>query len=423
MKLIIVICLLLCGVLNQNSIFSQTESKNALIIANGGYRSFSLLPHLVAEARDLRRDLELIGFDVVHVENANAITMKNTLESFYATIKEQGGLALFFFSGYAMQIVDNNFLLPIDVEDINDINVEMLFDFSEILSYMEADSNIALIDASRDIPFMFSNANKGLAPLQEVNNNFLVIYSALSGTIARSGVFVSSFLSALKENAVASSLVESLQKKVQLQTKGSQNIQVYNTLSQDIAIHDLPIFEKGSRNKQKLNNIYFKSDFNGKIYLNGEFMLNVRAGKKYTLHNFSQGEYSLLFKSNSAELRTEFVLKEKENKYYHLRNIDNGIFWEGQVSFCKEENFSQKNLLVALSDKFLQGEIITVKNKITNQEIALKVVGSLPEDNNRIKPLIALSPTAAEKIGIKNNNTATNIVVIKKIMQWEEVSF
>jgi|GEM_PF-3645398 len=102
--------LIICTFLLPTLVFSQ-EVKNALLIANNDY-PIKYLPQPVPEARNLKRALESIGFNVTLVENANRESMEDALFDFKKKCEKEGGIAFFHYGGHAVQIDGVNYLLP-----------------------------------------------------------------------------------------------------------------------------------------------------------------------------------------------------------------------------------------------------------------------------------------------------------------------
>jgi len=116
----------------------------------------------VADARLMASGLSRAGFAVVTGENLTADQMKRMLEEFYGRIKP-GSVALFFFSGYAIQNDRQSYLIPVDAQISKDTDVARYgIGLESILweiNQRGASMKIALLDGSRRNP---SNAASGI---------------------------------------------------------------------------------------------------------------------------------------------------------------------------------------------------------------------------------------------------------------------
>ena len=84
----------------------------ALVIGNDAYRS-GALQNAVNDARAMQKSLADAGFRVILAENANKVAMEQQAAEFLQSIGPHA-TALFFFAGHAVQIENENLLLPVD---------------------------------------------------------------------------------------------------------------------------------------------------------------------------------------------------------------------------------------------------------------------------------------------------------------------
>src|SRR5262249_48435990 len=82
----------------------------ALVIGNARYENLPGLQKAVNDSRAVRDRLARIGFEVIHVENANRRTMNQKLAELTGKIG-RGDTAFFFFAGHGIAIRDTNYLL------------------------------------------------------------------------------------------------------------------------------------------------------------------------------------------------------------------------------------------------------------------------------------------------------------------------
>ncbi|MGP1521271.1 MAG: caspase family protein [Treponema sp.] len=218
------------------SFISAQEVKNALLIANNEYGgNVPSLDKPVAEARDLRRALASIGFNVTIVENANREKMEDVLFSFKEKCKKEGGIAFFHYGGHAVQIDGVNYLLPAktsldSIEQVRGkcVNVENLMD------NMQGDANIVVLDSCRNNPFKSGTrgvAKRGLAPINNRRENSIIIYSADSNQEAQDGLFTPILTRYItKKNITIIDMLMEVRREVMNQSDNDQQPADYNKL-------------------------------------------------------------------------------------------------------------------------------------------------------------------------------------------------
>jgi tetratricopeptide (TPR) repeat protein len=166
----------------------------ALVIGNDRYESLPGLQKAVNDARAVRDRLATIGFEVIHVENANRRTMNEKLAELTGKIG-RGDTAFFFFAGHGIAIKDTNYLLPVDTPQAREgqeglvtreaIGADVVLD---ALQDRGAKVSLLVLDACRDNPFKTANSRgvggtRGLGQMQAPEGVF-VLYSAGFGQSA-----------------------------------------------------------------------------------------------------------------------------------------------------------------------------------------------------------------------------------------------
>ena len=132
---------------------STSEKRIALLIGNAiyleGNKPVSTALH---DVRNLATELRRSNFDVEQMENLTRAEMRRVLEAFFAKI-QPGSAALFYFSGFGIQIANQSFLIPVDAQIRSEAEAKRDgFAIDNILSRMAqkgARVKIAIIDASR----------------------------------------------------------------------------------------------------------------------------------------------------------------------------------------------------------------------------------------------------------------------------------
>jgi poly(3-hydroxybutyrate) depolymerase len=166
----------------------------ALVIGNDRYENVPGLQKAVNDARAVRERLTRLGFDVIHVENANRRVMNQKLAELTGKIG-RGDTAFFFFAGHGIAIRDTNYLLPVDTPPAREgqegliareaIGADVILD---ALQERGAKVSLMVLDACRDNPFKTANSRgvggtRGLSQMPAPEGVF-VLYSAGFGQTA-----------------------------------------------------------------------------------------------------------------------------------------------------------------------------------------------------------------------------------------------
>ena len=216
------------------------EIKNALLIANSNYGAdIGALAGPVSEARNLKRALESIGFNVTLVENANRESMEDALLKFKEKCEKEGGIAFFHYGGHAVQIDGVLYLIPVStkVEDATEASVKYM-NVTNVMKCMQGDANVIVFDTARDNPFPPENKGRRGGRVtdfgQSANmlpDSSIVVYSTESGSTAQDGIFTSILMQYITEKNVSlEDVLKKVSREVSKKTKGKQNPGVYSRM-------------------------------------------------------------------------------------------------------------------------------------------------------------------------------------------------
>ena len=230
---------IICTFLLPTLVFSQ-EVKNALLIANGEYgKDIGYLTQPVSEARNLKRALESIGFNVIIVENANRESMEDALLNFRKKCEKEGGIAFFHYGGHAVQIDGVLYLIPVStkVEDATEASVKCM-NVINVMKCMQGDANVIVFDTARNNPFPPENkgrAGRRVTDFGQSANMFpdssIVVYSTESGSNAQDGIFTPILTEhILEKNVNATDLLSKVCREVSKKTERKQNPCVYSQM-------------------------------------------------------------------------------------------------------------------------------------------------------------------------------------------------
>lgn len=165
---------------------SLGERRIALVIGNAGYQN-DPLRNPVNDARTMSDTLRMLGFDVVHVENANGQRMQAALREFNRRLAI-GGIGLFYFAGHGFQVADKTVLAPIDAD--SRVPAGLLTKGISLQDVLESMSrsrpgkrNLVILDTCLNNPFgKISGSSHATVPAPPAQT--LIAYAAAPGALA-----------------------------------------------------------------------------------------------------------------------------------------------------------------------------------------------------------------------------------------------
>lgn len=135
---------------------SASTRRVALVIGNDAYKHVPPLEKAANDARAMGRALEQVHFETRVVINATRAQMNKAINQFADDVAG-GGVGVFFFAGHGVQVNNQNFLIPVDLQDIQreadvaDQGVS-LQGMQDKLAEVRAKFSLLVIDACRDNP-------------------------------------------------------------------------------------------------------------------------------------------------------------------------------------------------------------------------------------------------------------------------------
>ena len=164
----------------------------ALVIGNGAYTQSSPLRNPVNDATDIATSLKAIGFEVDLQTDLDLPDMIEAARNFEDKIAADD-IALFYYSGHGAQVDGVNYLIPTtaNIESANEVSYEAfaLNRLIDKLSDSQSKVNIIILDACRNNPFRgFRDGNTGLAPINDVQGQFLIAYATAPNDVAADGI-------------------------------------------------------------------------------------------------------------------------------------------------------------------------------------------------------------------------------------------
>ena len=252
--------LLCCIMIIFATFTSFCEAKNALLIANGNYKQFGVLKTPISEAAILAKSLKKLGFSVTIKNNLSRQQMLDALFDFEDTVKKSGGTALFHYGGHAVQIGDENYLIPVDA-DIPDERraASRSVSLHEVTESMQGEVNIIVLDACRNnpLPAAARSSTRGLMPLKRQPKNSIIVYSAESGSVAQDGVFTPILAAKITEPKPLTAILKEVRRAVKTKTNNEQCPGTYDQLDEDVYLAGLPanMVKKAASAETEIKNV------------------------------------------------------------------------------------------------------------------------------------------------------------------------
>lgn len=178
------------GLLGSN----EHKSKIALVIGNSEYPN-APLKNPGNDATAFSTELKLLGFEVIHYNNASRKVFREAIHEFGEKLNANKGIGLFYYAGHGMQSDGVNYLVPVDaiVEKDYDIQDECIR-ADVVLRMMEMNNNpmnIIILDACRNNPYVKSSSRsmgQGLAQPESAPSGSIIAFATAPGKTASDGI-------------------------------------------------------------------------------------------------------------------------------------------------------------------------------------------------------------------------------------------
>ena len=200
MKLLLWLCMVACTAMVTAAAMSQQSlPRVALVIGNASYPGAAApLPTTISDVRALNAELLRHEFTVDVRENVDKQEMQDVIDAFLAKVRD-GTVALFYFSGFGIQVERQTFLIPTNAEIWREADVRTEgMSVDGLLAAMNrrgAKVKIVIIDAARRNPFepRFRAAAAGLHAI-DTPEGTLAMYSTAPGKLISEGSDTNSVL-------------------------------------------------------------------------------------------------------------------------------------------------------------------------------------------------------------------------------------
>jgi uncharacterized caspase-like protein len=174
------------------------EKRIALVIGNGGYQNAPRLANARNDADDVTAALKRSGFETISGTDLDKAGMEDAAIRFAREARD-ADVAMFYYSGHAIQFAGVNYLAPIDVKLTDEADLRRMVRLDGIVAEVEQAKKlrIVVLDACRDNPLADelkrSVGSSRALPLQrglakiDAPRGMIVAYSTQAGQTADDG--------------------------------------------------------------------------------------------------------------------------------------------------------------------------------------------------------------------------------------------
>jgi tetratricopeptide (TPR) repeat protein len=214
------------------------DNRVALVIGNGAYVHAPHLPNPPHDAEDVAAALKRTGFETIVATDLDQAGMQNAAIRF-ARVARTADVAVFYYSGHAMQYAGVNYLVPIDAELHDEADLRRMARVDEILGDLQQAKNlrILVLDSCRDNPLAdefkravgqtrSASVGRGLAKMESPEGT-IISYSTQAGRTAsdgngRNSPYTSAFLRHIEDKEDVATVFHRISANVYETTSGTQ---------------------------------------------------------------------------------------------------------------------------------------------------------------------------------------------------------
>ena len=174
------------------------DKRVALVIGNGSYKSAPRLPNPRNDAEDVSAALKDAGFDIITGLDLDKNGMDDATIRFARAARE-ADIAIFYYSGHAIQFAGFNYLMPVDAKLADEADLRRMMRLDDIVADLQQARNlrILVLDSCRDNPLAddlkrsigltrAASMQRGLARI-DAPQGMIVAYATQAGRTAADG--------------------------------------------------------------------------------------------------------------------------------------------------------------------------------------------------------------------------------------------
>ena len=170
---------------------ARAETRFALVIGNGAYRSVPALANPPNDAKDIAAALKSLGFKVTLKLDLDLAAMQRSIDEF-ALESADADVSLFYYAGHGFQLAGRNYLIPVGAElhQPNDVASRTVA-LDPVLAELGKGkgSHLVFLDACRNNPFAGSGVGLPAAGLARVAKlpGFFITFATQPDNVAFDG--------------------------------------------------------------------------------------------------------------------------------------------------------------------------------------------------------------------------------------------
>ncbi|WP_291689679.1 caspase family protein [Bradyrhizobium sp.] len=198
------------------------DARVALVIGNGAYQNAPALPNPRNDATDVAAALRSLGFDTILATDLDKSGMDEATIRF-SRIARTADVAMFYYSGHALQFGGVNYLAPVDARLIDEADLRRMTRVDDVVGDLAQAKNlrILVLDSCRDNPLADQlkrsigatrgiSLQRGLAKIDSPEG-MIVAYATQAGRTAEDGdgrnsPYTAAFLKHVDETAEIGSI-------------------------------------------------------------------------------------------------------------------------------------------------------------------------------------------------------------------------
>ena len=221
------------------SVAAKAERRVALVIGNGKYENVPHLPNPAHDAEDVAAALKSLGFEAIVAVDLDQAGMQDAAIRF-AREARSADVALFYYSGHAMQFAGVNYLMPIDAALDDEADLRRFSRVDDFIADLQLAKNlrILVLDSCRDNPLAealkrSANRNRSTAPVEaglarvDSPQGMIVAFSTQAGRTAddgkgRNSPYTTAFLDNIGKNEEIGLVFRGISEQVFETTKQQQ---------------------------------------------------------------------------------------------------------------------------------------------------------------------------------------------------------
>ncbi len=326
----------------------------ALVIGNESYEQ-EPLQNPVNDAKAIAKTLSKLDFYVTIETELNRKNMINVINNFSEYL-EYDDVVLLYYSGHGVQLNGINYLIPLNsnIQSEEDVEFEGVAIDRYLRKLEKARINIIILDACRDNPYRrVRSMSKGLAQVSAKTEGTFIAYSTAPGTTSLDGQGNHSpyTKNLLKELERPNQQIEEVFKNVRIAVKNETNNQQIpwdsSSLTDDFIFCKADILENipekieiKTKKKYKTGTMKVSSNQSGMLYLDGDFLAEIKKNKTEIIKDIRLGQHDLEMqaKGKSQKKQIEIFQFEIISVHFEISESDKMIFVEGGELHLEDKN-------------------------------------------------------------------------------------